>query len=255
MENYLAFAVDLAHQAGDIMLKNFKLGMQKEWKADNSPMTVTDHEINSLVLEAVKHTYPEHSILGEEGSFVVEGSTYTWVCDPVDGTIPFSTGVPIFAFSLALVQEGVPMVGVIFDPILNRLYTAQKGGGATLNSEPIHVSKRDSLTQALIHGDSGRLLGTMQPLKDAKAKVARFYCITYPCALIAAGEFDGALWGGPTAWDIAAVKVIVEEAGGKVTDLVGNEQRYDRPLNGAIISNGHLHEKLLTLVKEALQQG
>lgn len=252
MEDYRTFAIQLAHDAGDIMRQNFGLGMKKEWKSDNSPLTVTDETINQMVIDRVKTTFPAHSILGEEGSFDVPGSTHTWVCDPVDGTMPFSTGIPVFAFSLALVENGAPIMGVIYDPILDRLFVAEKGKGTTLNDEPIHVSTRSTLAQAMIHGDSGRLLPTMKTLRDAKAKVARYFCITYPAALLAAGEFDGAIWGGASTWDIAAIKIIVEEAGGVVTDLEGHEQRYDQPLNGAIISNGHLHDVLLAIVAPVL---
>jgi len=106
MTTYEQFAKDVAKQAGKIMMENFKLGMHKEWKSDNSPVTETDLRINKLLIEGVKKYFPEHSVLGEEESNFVGDRKMVWVCDPLDGTLPFSHGVPIFTFSLALVDDG-----------------------------------------------------------------------------------------------------------------------------------------------------
>ena len=100
------FAVDLAKQAGAVMRANFSPGMKKEWKEDRSPLTVTDTAINRMVIAAVQKTFPEHSVLGEEESTWKEGDEMVWVCDPVDGTIPFSHGIPLSMFALALVRNG-----------------------------------------------------------------------------------------------------------------------------------------------------
>ena len=104
--SYSIFALQLAKQAGQLIKENFKLGMKKEWKQDNSPVTETDHRINQMVLDAVAENFPEHSVNAEEGSAPVEGSTTSWICDPIDGTIPFSHGVPTCVFSLALTHHG-----------------------------------------------------------------------------------------------------------------------------------------------------
>jgi inositol-phosphate phosphatase / L-galactose 1-phosphate phosphatase / histidinol-phosphatase len=114
-KDYLYFAIKIAKEAGDIMRAHFSLGMKKEWKEDNSPLTITDTAINELVIQKVKESFPEHGVLGEEASLETTDATHIWVVDPVDGTIPFSHGVPTFAFSLALVVDGVPQLGVVFD--------------------------------------------------------------------------------------------------------------------------------------------
>ncbi len=246
-QEFLDFAVNLAHEAGVIMKKNFGLGTKKEWKSDVSPLTVTDTTINSLVIERVKHTYPEHSLLGEEESNIIEGAEYTWVCDPVDGTLPFSCGIPVFTFSLALTHSGVPIVGVIFDPMSDRLFTAVRGEGAFLNGEQIHVSSKDTLHAAIVDVSH---TGVMAAFKEFKSKTTRFYCITYPSVLVACGEYDGTVYPGLNAWDVAAIKVIVEEAGGKVTDRNGTDQRYDGAVNWAVISNGTLHEKMIEITRK-----
>ncbi len=250
MSDHLQFATDLAHQAGAIMKQNFSLGMKKEWKADNTPLTVTDTEINTLVLKAVEERYPQHSFLGEEGSRPVE-SDYTWVCDPVDGTMAFSHGWPTFAFSLALTHKGESVLGVIYDPICNRLLHAEKGTGAFLNGKKITVSKNAELgaTTFVETGGYSRLPSLQGVLAAEGARIPTFFSCVYAGMLVATGELVGQIYKYDKPWDAAAVKIIVDEAGGKVTDLDGNDQRYDRDINGFVASNGLVHQKLLDVIK------
>lgn len=257
MRSYKRFAIDLAKRAGDIIRKNFKLGMKKEWKADNTPLTETDLIINQLVIDRVKQKFPSHSVLSEEGSDFSEKSDYVWVCDPLDGTIPFSHGIPVCAFSLALVHKGESILGVVYDPFMKRMFVSEKGKGAFMNGKEISVSSRDTFKHSLLsvvhwNGapfDFSRLAVT---LKNEGARISNI-SIAYIGALVAAGEFVGTIFPGDQPNDTAALKVLVEEAGGKVTDIFGNEQRYDRPIKGHIASNGILHEKLLALVRETIQ--
>ncbi len=244
---HLEFATKLAREAGAVIKANFAIGMKKDWKADDTPVTVTDHAINRTVIEAVRKTYPKMSLLGEEDSFMVEGSEYTWVCDPVDGTIPFSHGVPTCMFSLALVKNGESILGVLYEPFLNRMFTAEKGKGAFLNGKPIQVSKAKTFKRSIT---SVTEPGAYKAFVDAGSRVMSLLSYCYVSSLVASGELTAAVaWKWAGAWDVAAVKVIVEEAGGKVTDLRGNEQRYDGPLNGAIATNGILHAEALKLVQ------
>ena len=241
------FAVKLAQAAGKTMLKNFSLGMKKQWKEDNSPVTATDHAINQMVIEEIKKAYPDMSILGEEASHMIEGSEYTWVCDPIDGTVPFAYGVPTSVFELALVKDGEPILGIIYDPFLDRLFEAQKGQGALLNGQPIHVSDAKSFKLNIAGAGEPSMIAA---LYENGARAMNVLSIAYVSALVASGELVAAIaytWAGP--WDIAAVKLIVEEAGGTVTSLDGKEQRYDQKINGAAISNGYLHESLLEIIK------
>lgn len=252
-DRYLTFAVDLAKQAGTIIRKNFALGMKKEWKSDNTPLTATDLAVNRLVVEAVQKTYPEHGILSEEEHEVRGMGEYVWVCDPIDGTIPFSHGIPVSTFSLALVQNGQPVLGAVYDPFLERLYVAEKGRGATMNGNPIHVSSASSLGNSLVglsmwQPDHNVLLATRGELVLRHATAIQLNSIVYEGMLVAAGEMVGIIFPGTKPWDCAAIKIIVEEAGGKVTDLTGNEQRYDRPINGALASNGAAHDELLKII-------
>lgn len=252
---YRDFAVTLALKAGNIMKQNFTLGMRKEWKTDSTPLTATDIEINELMIAEVRKKFPGHSLLGEEESNVSE-SEYVWVCDPIDGTTGFSHGYPIFMFQMALTRFGESILGVMYDPILNRMFLAEKGSGAFLNGVPIHVAAdigfnpKNKKGIISIDGDeTGPLIGLRNQLRKRGSHTTHFYCASYPAALIASGEFIGEVYGANHAWDGATIKIIVEEAGGKVTDLFGKEQRYDKPINGFVATNGFIHNELVEIIK------
>jgi len=255
MEEYKKFAEEMAMEAGKIMKDHFMIGMIREFKQDTSPVTRADLKINSLLIEKVSELFPEHSVIGEEESNIKKGGEYIWVCDPVDGTIPFSLGVPISTFSLALVKNGEVILGVVYDPFCDRLYSAQKSGGAFLNGKKISVSKNDNFEKAWIEYEMwNRSKYDIQPLIDELKKLGtglvHFASFVNPSMLVAAGEFSATIFPHITAHDAAAVKIIVEEAGGKVTDIFGNEQRYDKPINGLLASNGAIHSRLVELSKK-----
>ena len=255
--SYKDVAIQLAREAGDIMLANFKLGMHKDWKDDGTPLTVSDTAINDLVIETITQHFPDHGVLGEERSRPVEGAAYVWVVDPIDGTVPFSHGVPIFAFSLALTHKGESILGVVYDPVLDRLIFAEKGKGAELNGKPTHVSSQAEVAHTLIEVQSWKgYEHNLNPLKDQLiqlgAQATTIGSVVYAGLLVASGEYGGVLFAGPKPWDAAAVKIVVEEAGGRVTDVRGQDQRYDQTTNGIIVSNGKLHDELVALVKPHL---
>jgi fructose-1,6-bisphosphatase/inositol monophosphatase family enzyme len=260
-DEYLAFAKNLAEDAGKIMLQYFRANdIGTKWKKDNTPITIADITINDLVIDEVKKTFPDHGVWGEEQSHNID-APLLWVCDPVDGTMPFSLGIPISTFSIALVQEGVPIVGVVKDPFCNRLFYASKGGGAYLNGEEINVSKFSSLKNAYINmevwGVNNFPGGLIIPIDGLREKLMNHGALPFTLssmvisgALVAGGELAGSIFGVRKPEDIAAIKVIVEEAGGKVTDLDGNDQQYNQNINGAIVSNGQIHQKLIEIIKK-----
>lgn len=254
---YHDFAVKLAYQAGEIMLKHFQIGIAKETKSDHTPLTIADTAINHMVIESVNKEYPDHVIQGEEESYKKSNSAYVWSCDPIDGTIPYTFGVPTSLFSLALLKDGEPILGVLYDPYMKRLYHAMKGEGAFLNETRIMVNSEKTFAhnyfgfptyQATMVNQSA----LFDVFLKKQVKMLEYYSITYMASLVATGQWIGTLFQFDKPYDIAAVKVIVEEAGGKVTNMRGEEQRYDQPLFGAIISNGVIHEKLVKLVKKHL---
>lgn len=255
MEQYLEFAKNLAQEAGAIIKQNFRLGMSKEWKSNNSPVTETDIVINKMVIERVMQHFPEHEVQGEEESMRLGGAEYLWVCDPVDGTMPFSQGIPTSVFSLALVKDGVPLLGVIYDPYMDRLFYAVKGKGAYLNDYEIKVSSQTAIEKSYFGLEGNTDIGGVRfEVLNLKGKVFTLGSVIYEGMLVACGELAGVFFAHTSAHDGAAIKVLVEEAGGKVTDLFGNEQRYDKSIKGFIASNGHLHQQLVGLVGRVMPQ-
>jgi myo-inositol-1(or 4)-monophosphatase len=253
--SHMRTAVELAEKAGRIMRKNFGLAMKKEWKDHRSPVTETDLAINDLVLKTIKKRFPEHSILSEEGDDFSESSEYVWVCDPVDGTHNFSHGVPTATFALALVHNGQPVLSVIYDAFLKRMFTAEKGKGAYLNGHRIHVNKNAGLKKTVIGAGKTKkirnLFHFMDHAYDFGVSFITGLSIHYMCALVAAGEFSAALFGGTSAHDMVAGKLLIEEAGGRASDLFGAiPARFDRDMDGQLVSNGILHDELLSILDD-----
>jgi len=253
--DYKTFAIDLAYKAGEIMRKNFSLGMRKEWKENNTPLTISDTLINKIVIESVKKQFPGHAVVGEEESFL-QVSDYVWLCDPIDGTIPFSHGIPVSTFSLALAHKGVPIFGVVYDPYMDRLFVGEKDKGAYLNNKLINVSSKSTLKNAVLNVEgksiSEQSAFVKNELLKKGVKIVSLASFAYCGVLVAAGEFSASIFFPDNPWDVAAVKVIVEEAGGKCTDLQGNDQYYDKKTNGFIASNGPVHAELVELIKQSI---
>ena len=257
LEEYLNFAKEIAIYAGKVMMKYFNQNNGASYKGDKTIVTLADTEINSYLIKQVKEKYPSHSVDGEEEQF--GKSDYVWVCDPVDGTAMYARHIPVAVFSLALVVKGQPMVGVVFDPFTNSLYTAIKGKGAYKNGEKITVNDYELTDMKTVcHYDLwvGADYNISKVIQDLgnKAYFVGLGSIIRACMCIASGDFSLAIFPGTKHknCDIAAVKVIVEEAGGIVTDLFGNEQRYDKNINGAVISNGKIHDEVIEIIKRYL---
>ena len=177
-----------------------------------------------MVLKRIKELYPDHSILAEEGDDFSEDSDYVWICDPVDGTHNFSHGIPTATFALALVKGGVPILSVVVDPFMDRTFSAEKGKGAKLNGHTIHVNQNTGLKKTVIGCGKTKAIRNLFPfMENAYSKGVSFITglsIHYMCALVAAGEFSAALFGGVSAYDMAAAKILVEEAGGDRKSVV-----------------------------------
>jgi len=257
---HLAFALSLSKRAGRVMLKHFNpLGFPAKSKKDQSAITIVDTFLNQLVIDAVHAKFPHHDILAEEGSSMENNSDYVWVCDPLDGTRQFSMGTANFAFSIALTYKGKPVLGVIFEPYMKKLFQALIGQGTRLNGKLIHVSKKNRLTDSLCFLNTRtrstyNILGFIPILIAHTKRVYNFACCTLEGDLVASGLAEGVIFANDSAHDFAALKVIIEEAGGKVTDLWGHEQRYDRPLKGVVASNGHIHKQLISLLNTTLKK-
>lgn len=257
-QKYLKFAKDIAYKAGKIMIKYFEDNSEASYKLDQTIVTKADTEINQYLIKKVKETFPTHSVDGEEEQF--GKSNYVWVCDPIDGTAMYARGIPVAVFSLALVIEGVPTIGVVYDPFTDSMYSAIKDKGAYKNDKKISVNNIELTDKKSVSNfdmwpkadynlyDSIKELGK-------KTYFVGVGSVIRACMCIATGDFNLAIFPGTTHknCDIAAAKVIVEASGGKVTDLFGNEQRYDRDINGAVISNGKVHDEVVAVLKTKLK--
>ncbi len=249
--SHLDVALDLAKKAGVVMRKNFAAGMKKEWKDDRSPGTETDLFINAMVLQEIKKYYPDHGILAEEGNDHDGSHKYVWLCDPVDGTHNFSHGLPTATFALALLYKRQPILGVILDPFEDRTYWAEKGKGAFLNGKSIHVSTSGSVKKTLIGLGKTRSIKNFFPVMDALyqngVSMITGLSINYMTALVASGEFSASIFGGSSAHDMTPGKVIIEEAGGRASDLYGKTpSAFDENMSGQLCSNGLVHDDILS---------
>jgi myo-inositol-1(or 4)-monophosphatase len=246
----------LAFRAGQIMRASFAPGIAREWKEDETPVTAADMAINTLVLESLARTFPHIRVIAEEGSYDAPDAEYTVFCDPLDGTIPFSQGLPISTFCISVVREHTPVAGVIFDPFQNRLWHAERGCGAFLNDRPVRVSGHAGLHRARIgmiwwHGAPYHLHQVCEKLMEAGAKWMNPSSLAILGGLVASGSFDATIYPGRKAWETAAMQVIVEEAGGRVTDIFGGAMRYgpNGEICGHIVSNGVIHDELARTVR------
>ena len=255
LEHMMGFATSFARVAGNEIKKDMKLGIKARIKSDGSPITESDIKINMMLIEAIRKEFPTHDIMAEEGSYLKNKSEYRWICDPIDGTIVFSHGVPTCAFSISLAKNGSPILGVVHDPFMDRTYGAVLGNESYLNSEKISVSNDYELKGAVIglsywNGAQLSLSKLHGKLIEAGAAVLMLGSIVYMGAMVASGELAASIHPARFPYDSAALKVIISEAGGTVTNLYGNDQKYDRKIKGAVMSNGKLHKNIIDMIRK-----
>lgn len=252
----LKAAKQIAKKAGVIMLEYFDGDQQKEMKKDGSLVTVADTLINSMVIKELAKTFPNDIVIGEEESTGDYGMGRRWFCDPIDGTKAYTWGTPTAMFSLGLIVDSRPVMGVTYDPFLNRMYWATKGQGAFCNDVPLHVSNLSLKEGMLAISSSAKEIRYDMPYLDTViaqgVQTASFSGAVYKMALVARGRMAGYIEEKVNAHDTAASHIIITEAGGKVTDLHGNEYDYSKPFRGTIVSNGITHDELVKIVNGAV---
>jgi fructose-1,6-bisphosphatase/inositol monophosphatase family enzyme len=254
-DDILDFSKKLALKAGDIMKQYFKQDMNFETKSDQTPITIADKTINSLVISEIKTHFPDHCVLGEEESnktdlLSAKSQNKLWVCDPIDGTFPYSMGMPLSTFMLAYLEYGIPFVSVIYDPFRDLMFSAIKNKGTYRNGQKINVNsnsifERQKIT---IDADNPELYRNIVASGNILLSYLSF---GYGAIAVASGQLTGAIFYYDKPWDGAAPGLIVSEAGGISTDLDGNEQKYNSSINGLVCSNGILHEKIINLIKQS----
>ncbi|MFE9499899.1 inositol monophosphatase family protein [Streptomyces collinus] len=257
LQDELRFAKWFAGRAGEQIRR--AVGSQTSTaKADGTPVTGTDRAVNDRFIRLASWRFPGDAVLGEEASnsASADASGRTWVIDPIDGTQYFLLGVPVHMVSIALVDRGTPVVAVAHNPSTGECFWATRGGGAFRDGVRLSVSARDGRSEEAIVRGSG-VLQSVGDLASGHLLAVdwRSGCRTVPYSTalptvftgckIAEGSWDGDLYDGVGAHDVAAVCLLVREAGGKVTDARGREQRYDTAVSGCVLSNGLIHDDLL----------
>jgi len=251
-EREMQVAIDLARQAGEIMLEYFVDDQKTEYKEDGSPVTVADKLINSMVIKELSEKFPEYGVIGEEESNTDFGMGTKWFCDPIDGTIAYTWRVPTSMFSLGLVVDGEPVLGVAYDPYLKNMYTGIKNQHSYCNDQILKVSNK-KLNEGILAttADSKRIsrgVHYIQKLADTATHLATYSGAVNKAVHVAKGDFVGYIEEMVNGHDVAAVEVILEGAGGRITDLKGNKLDYSKPIKGAVVSNGLVHDQLLKII-------
>jgi myo-inositol-1(or 4)-monophosphatase len=252
----LTFAVETALEAGHILLEKFGRITQITKKGDINLVTEADLASEALIIERIKSHHPKHSILAEEaGNAVVMGdSVWKWIIDPLDGTTNYAHGYPCFCVTLALEHKGAIVIGVTYDPTRDELFAAENGEGASLNGRRIRVSATDNLGDALVvtgfpydfksRPDFARHLTDF--LYHSRG-VRRDGSAAIDMAYVACGRYDGFWEEGLNPWDVAAGKLLIEEAGGQVTYYDGSPLSVYKPPICA--SNGTIHSQMLDVLR------
>ena len=250
MDRVLEVMTEAARAAGEIALKYYRQGVEVTLKPDGSPVTEADREAEQAIVEVLGRTFPEYGYLGEE--LGARGSKeIRWIIDPIDGTRNFVRGIPIWAVLIALEERGEITAGLIHNPVGGEFYRARRGRGAFLGEERLRVSDMSSLDKStLVHAGlgflrtSGHWEGFVR-LVDATERQRGFG--DYLCyTVLAEGKGELAAEADVKPWDLAAVKLLVEEAGGRFTDFSGVPTIY---LGTALASNGLLHDAALALIR------
>lgn len=254
----LQVATTIAYEAGEVMRHYFHSDQQQVKKRDGTPLTIADTEINSLVIERIEVAFPDDGVIGEEESTTDYGGGRKWICDPIDGTKAFTWQVPTAMFSIALVVDGVPEVGVCYEPIEDRMYTAVRGSGAFCNGRQIFVNQL-SLEEGTFATISGHhriryQADYLEELLDRHIDMAAFSGAVAKCVRVADGVFTGYIEELVNAHDVAASHVIVTEAGGRMTSLDGQPLDYTKPFRGAIVTNAVVHDDLIDVVARSQQK-
>jgi len=240
----------IAREAGALLMQHFDQHIKIEYKGEADLVTIADRKSEALIRQRIREQFPGHDILGEEEGFRDTGSEYRWYVDPLDGTTNFAHGFPVFCVSMGL-QRGHEMIaGVCYDPTRDELFAAEKGQGAYLNDMPIHVSQVAKLVESLL------ATGFPSHKRHKNPNIYFYHQITLrthgvrragSAALdlcsVACGRFDGFWEFNLKSWDTAAGVLIVEEAGGRVTDFSAGEFQLNS--RETLASNGLIHDALV----------
>lgn len=250
--------IQISKEAGEVIRNNFGSKHSIEYKTNElNLVTETDKASEKLITEFVRKKYPTHGILAEEGSEFNKSAEYLWVIDPLDGTTNFAHGLPIFSVSIGLQKNGETIAGVVYDVMRDVLYSAEKGSGSFENGNKIDVSKNKDLNLSILvtgfpynikENPDKAFERFIAFLKQARA-IRRLGSAAIDFCYVANGVFDGFWEVSLHPWDLCAGKLIVEEAGGLVTDFDGNKMDIDS--KQILATNGLVHQKMIVVLNSA----
>jgi histidinol-phosphatase len=241
---FLPVALKAVKAAEEVITKYYSEDLRATLKPDQSPVTIADQEAEQIIRKCIAENFPDHRILGEEGGQNTLNSPYLWVIDPIDGTKNYLRKVPLFATQLALMKDGEVILGVSNAPVLGELMYAEKGQGAYLNDQRVHVSNLANINDAYLSFGGISYFQKQEVLDQLLTIVTATHAHRgigdfWSYHLLAQGKIDIMLEAKTKLWDIAALSLIVEEAGGKVTDLTG--ANVNESTTSIIATNGQLH--------------
>lgn len=258
MASYLEPAVEIAREAGALLANYYERRVPYELKGDFDLVTEADRASERLVVERLRTHFPTHGIVAEEGGGHESVSDYRWFVDPLDGTTNFAHSYPVFNVTLALEHAGEMIAGVVYDPIRQELFSAERGSGAYLNNRRIRVSNVKRLEDSLVctgFPSRKRHLSVnvhfYHQLAMATHGVRRSGSAAIDLAYVACGRLDAFWEFGLNPWDMAAGRLLAEEAGGRVSDMTGKPHQWGS--EHLLVDNGHLHEPMLQIFGEIFQ--
>jgi myo-inositol-1(or 4)-monophosphatase len=255
---FLATAIESVIRAGEIQMVHFGQSMRVDKKGTIDLVTEVDLAVEREFRALIATRFPDHVVLGEEFSNVADRDAlpdYCWVFDPVDGTTNFAHGLPIFCSSLALEIAGVPAVAAIYDPTRRELFTAERGHGAWLNGAPLRVSAATTLIDSLlctgfpysVQEDPDAMVALFGHFLTKSRAVRRLGSAAIDLAYVAAGRLDGFWEHALHPWDVAGGALIVQEAGGRVTDLAGGP--FSSRAGSVVATNGLIHDAMVETIR------
>jgi myo-inositol-1(or 4)-monophosphatase len=257
MKDFKECAIEIAREAG-IFLKNKLHSVHTiDYKGEINLVTEVDKISEEMITSKITTLFPDHDILSEEFTHTNRGSDFRWIIDPLDGTTNYAHGYPFFCVSIALERLSTMIVGIVYDPMLNEMFVAEKGKGAFLNDREIHVSNTRGVIKGLlatgfpydIREDSHNNLNYFNKMILKAQAIRRAGSAALDLAYVAAGRFDGFWELKLNPWDIAAGWLLIEEAGGIVTDMGGND--YYLESSSILASNGRIHKEMMGVLKGA----
>lgn len=255
MKEFLDTAVQTARAAGALQREQIWQPHEIAFKGETNLVTEVDRACEELIVNSIRAKYPDHDILAEENEYPPLHSAHKWIIDPLDGTTNYAHGFPWFAVSIALEVDGVVRAGVIYQPMLDELFSVERGAGAFLNGRPIRVSRRAPLKNCLLATgfpydrtrDNENNFANFENFQMAARAVRRAGAAALDLAYVAAGRLDGYWELKLKPWDVAAGKLLVEEAGGRVTDFAGAP--YSIYGHHILAANNLIHEEMVAVLK------